>query len=115
MERVKEWGFGSGGGGGGGGAWDCPSVDRQPSKCSGVIRSWRILGTGRRGEGVVKLYNIPEDGRGAQSNVYIDEKGIGYTYIIKYFILTCKAFSEFSFHEADHVKNLRCQVESLKS
>ena len=34
---------------------------------------------------------------------------------IKYFILTCKAFSKFSFHEADNVKNLRCQPKSLKS
>ena len=52
---------------------------------------------------------------GAHSNEYIDKKGIGFTYIIKYFILTCKAFSKFSFHEADNVKNLRCQPKSLKS
>ena len=58
-------------GSGGGGAWVCAGVDRQPSKCSGVIRSWRILGTGRRGGrgGGVKLYNIPEDGRGEKAVV----------------------------------------------
>ena len=42
----------------------------------------------------------------AHSNQYIDVKGIGFTYIIKYFILTCKAFTKFNFHEADNVKNL---------
>ena len=62
-----------------------------------------------------KFLCLSELGTQAHSNQYIDEKGIGFTYIIKYFILTCKAFSKFSFHEADNVKNLRCQVKSLKS
>ena len=51
-----------------GGAWGCAGVDRQPSKCSGVIRSWRILGAGRgvgRGGGMVKRWDTqPEDGCG---------------------------------------------------
>ena len=73
--------------------WGCAGVDRQPSKCSGVIRSWLILGAGRQvkmgaveGSGIsielfelfevrvkcrdAKIFSVEEHARGMQSKIW---------------------------------------------